>query len=174
MPSIPAQALYNACLAGDAAAVSRLLPAGGTQLNLSGPRFQHPDPTSKSTPLIEAAFGGHTAIVRMLLERAPNTTVDYVAVHGATALIAAAQYHRADVVRLLADRGNVNFTNQRGCTPLRFVLMGIPSDSLPRDRDPDGARELATVRALLRLGAGTLPPRSYIPFLTPPPSRNPI
>jgi hypothetical protein len=36
MPHIPAQALYCACWDGDAAAVSRLLPAGGTRLNLSG------------------------------------------------------------------------------------------------------------------------------------------
>ena len=36
------QALYDACVTGDAAAVSRLLPVGGTRLNLSGPRFQAP------------------------------------------------------------------------------------------------------------------------------------
>jgi len=43
MKSIPAHALYDACQDGDAAAVSGLLPPGGTQLNLSRPRFQHPD-----------------------------------------------------------------------------------------------------------------------------------
>jgi hypothetical protein len=40
MPNIPAQALIEACFRGDAAAVSTLLPVGGTRLNLSGPRFQ--------------------------------------------------------------------------------------------------------------------------------------
>jgi len=56
---IPAPALFNACGAGDAAAVSRLLPAGGTPLNLSGPSFQAPD--TMTTPLIVAAWCGYTA-----------------------------------------------------------------------------------------------------------------
>jgi hypothetical protein len=38
--AIPAQALFDACKAGDAAAVSKLVPAGGTPLNLSAPAFQ--------------------------------------------------------------------------------------------------------------------------------------
>jgi hypothetical protein len=42
MPIIPAAALYNACAAGDAAAVSTLLPRGGTPVNLSGPRSSSP------------------------------------------------------------------------------------------------------------------------------------
>jgi ankyrin repeat protein len=100
MSSMPAETLFT----GDAAAVSRLLPAGGTQLNLSSPIFQAAD--HKSTPLIAAARCGHTDIVRtILLERAPNTTVDYVDAHGHTALMMAAQYHHADILRLLADRG---------------------------------------------------------------------
>ena len=87
--------------------MSGLVPAGGTQLNLSGPRFQ--SPTTKSTPLTVAAFKGHTEIVRMILERAPNTTVDYVEANGGSAqgpaLLAAAQYHHADILWLLPDRG---------------------------------------------------------------------
>ena len=71
MPPIPAQALIAACQAGDAAAVSRLLPAGGTNRTLSAQRFQSPN--DKATPLIIAAKRGHTGIVRMILERAPNT-----------------------------------------------------------------------------------------------------
>ena len=50
MTNINPQALYTACLNGDAAAVSRLLPLGGTPRNLSGPRFQPPD--DNSTPLM--------------------------------------------------------------------------------------------------------------------------
>jgi len=93
--NISALALLNACQDGDAAAVSRLLPAGGTRLDLNGPPFPAPD-THNMTPLIVAAWCGHTEIVRMLLERAPNTAVDYANALGATALLAAAQYHHAD------------------------------------------------------------------------------
>jgi hypothetical protein len=63
--------LLRACGDGDTAAMDRLLPVGGTELDLSGPAFQIPD--TKSTPLIVAAKRGHTDIVRMILERAPNT-----------------------------------------------------------------------------------------------------
>ena len=85
MPNIPPEALYNACQAGDAAAVSRLLPTGGTPLNLSGPHYQ--EPYSITTPLHMAAMHGHTAIVRMILERAPNTVADVVCAYGVTALL---------------------------------------------------------------------------------------
>jgi hypothetical protein len=52
---VPADVLLDACRAGDAAAVSRLLPVGGTPLNLSGPRFQFH--SLKSTPLLETVKG---------------------------------------------------------------------------------------------------------------------
>jgi ankyrin repeat protein len=163
MPSIPAQALYEACAAGDAAAVSRLLPAGGTRLNLSRPRFQAPN--TKRTPLIAAAACGHTEIVRMILERAPNTSVGQMDANDDTALLLAACYHHADTVRLLTDNGgNVNQVVGQRNPPLRAAICEIHPDDPPRDPDPDGARELATVRALLRLGAGTLPPRPLLPF----------
>ena len=158
-PSIPAPALFNACGAGDAAAVSRLLPP----LNLSGPRFQAPD--TMTTPLIVAAWCGYTEIVRLLLERAPNTTVDSVdasRLHGATsvgftALAVAAQFHHADVIRLLADRGaSVGVSDQRQSSPLCLAVEALPPTAPPRDPDPDGARQLSTVKALLQLGAGTL------------------
>jgi ankyrin repeat protein len=158
MPDISGEALYNACSTGDAAAVSRLLPAGGTQLNLSGPRFQ--EPTTKSTPLMMAAWRGHTEIARMLLARAPNTAVDFADARGATALLAAAIFHNADIIRLLADCGaNVNFTKKREDIPLCRAVspMKCLGDGRPRDPDPDGARQIATVKALLRLGAGTPP-----------------
>jgi ankyrin repeat protein len=159
MPRISAQALYSACLYdGDAAAVSRLLPADGTRLNLSGPSFQTPD-DNKWTPLIAAATHGHTEIVRTIRERAPNTAVDYVDANGATALLAAAHYHHADILRLLTDRrANVNVeAGQQRNTPLRLAVGPLHADTPPRGPDPDGARQLSTVKALLLLGAGTLP-----------------
>jgi len=78
MPPIPAQALLNACQAGDAAEVSKLLPAGGTRLNLSGQAFQDHQ-VDKSTPLILAAWHGHTdrrscACFSSARPRAPWTT----------------------------------------------------------------------------------------------------
>jgi len=89
----------------------RLLPAGGTRLNLSGQAFQDPDDTS--TPLIIAARHGHTGIVSMILERAPKTTVYRVDAMGFTALLAAAEYHHANIIQLLADRG-ANVSEPRG------------------------------------------------------------
>ena len=84
MPHIPASALLAVFALGDAAAVSRLLPTGDPRLNLSGAAFQCLDAT-KGTPLIMAVLLGHTHIVRLLLERAPNTAVDYVDGNGSTA-----------------------------------------------------------------------------------------
>jgi ankyrin repeat protein len=167
MQNINAQAQFNACAAGDAAAVSRLLPAGGPPRNLSGPRFQQGD--IKSTALIAAAAFGHTEIVQMIL--APNTDVNYANAMGDTALIMAAQYHHADILRLLADRGaSLIFTGQRrfthrggdsriegpgGFTPLHLAVAPIRPGEPRRNPDPDGARQIASVRALLRLSAGT-------------------
>jgi len=171
MQSIPARALFMACFHGDAAAVSRLLPAGGTPLDLSGPRFQHPD-HQKSTPLIVAAEGGHTDIVRMILERAPKTAVDYKDVIHASALLMAALYHRADTIRVLVDRGaNVNLVGQQRATPLRCAVGPTNPGETARLPDPDGERQVAVVVALLRLDAGSSPPHpAHTPYAHPPPS----
>jgi ankyrin repeat protein len=157
MPSINAQALYSACYYGDAAAVSRLLPAGGTPRNLSGPSYQRP--VNKYTPLTAAAMGGHTEIVRLILDRAPNTAVDHATAIGDTAATVAAQYYHVETLQLLADRGaNINVVGKLRSTPLRLAVGRINVDD-PQQRDPDpkGARQLTTARALLRLGAGTQP-----------------
>ena len=143
-----------------AAALRRLLPAGGTPRNLSGQRFQFQ--TTKNTPLIAAAAHGHTEIVRMILERARNTTLDYANAQGFTAHIVAALYQHADSLRLLlADCGaNVNLTDRQGNTALTHAVAQIHCDAIPRDPDPDNARQVATVKALLQLGAGPLPRRT--------------
>ena len=146
----------------------RLLPSGGTHFNLSGAHFQEPN---KGTPLMAAAHFGHTDIVRMLLERAPNTAVDYATANGWTALIVAAMYHHADILVLLAGAGaNVNYQQGGpGFTTLRLPVQETPRAATPRDPDPDGARHIAAVRALLQLGAGSLPPPPL-----PLPPLNPI
>jgi len=155
MSSINVEALFKACCTGDAAAVSRLLPAGGTPRNLSGLLFQSPD------LLIAAAANGHTEIVRMMLDRVRNTTVNDANETGLTAHIIAAQYHDADMVRVLADRGaNVNLTTRKGYTALCLAVAPIYPPDPPRAPDPGGSRQVATVKALLRLGAGKLPARA--------------
>jgi hypothetical protein len=137
--------LRSACLAGNAAAVGRLLPEGGTELDLSGPAFQLPDDETKITLLMLAAAGGHTDVVRMILERAPNTTVDSVDVRGFTALFVAAMFHHAEIVRLLAGRGaNVNFASLGFTTPLTEATK--PQSPVQLADDPDGVRQRKAVR----------------------------
>ena len=54
-------------------------------------------------------------VVRMIIERAPNTAVDYVDAPGAAALLVAAQSHHApDIIRLLADRATNVITSTNG------------------------------------------------------------
>jgi hypothetical protein len=169
-PSAAGILLLNACVHGDAATVDRLLPEGGTQLNLSGPDYQLPP--SMTTPLLAAAARGHTAVMQMLLERALCTEVDYTDAQGDTAVLVSAQYHHAESLQSLADRGaNLNF--RRGAlrfTPVHLAVARIRvGDDRPRDPDATGARQIATVRALLQLGAGTPPSQSP----SPPPLSTP-
>jgi ankyrin repeat protein len=164
-----AQELHAACLHGDAAAVSRLLPAGGTLLNHSGADFQASADDDTPTPLMRAAQRGYKDIVRMILERAPNTAVDYANSRGVTALMKAAHFRHSEIIRLLADRGaDVSRVNWQRVTALRLAvtLLSPPplGDTESPRRDPDPGAELATVRALLQLGACTLP--TPAPFLT--------
>ena len=49
-------------------------------------------------------------------------------------------------------------SDQRQSSPLCLAVEALPPTAPPRDPDPDGARQLNTVQALLQLGAGTLPP----------------
>jgi hypothetical protein len=169
MSNINPTILHNACVNGDAAAVRRLLPAGGTPRNLSGQRFQFLD--AKITPLMAAASRGHTEIVRILLQRARNTIVDQLSTVGVTAQILAAQYHHVDILQVLADHGaNVSLADRQGNTALILAVAKLDPNARPRDLDPDGARQLATVTALIRLGAGTwsLPRAPVHPALPDP------
>jgi len=150
--------LYGACLEGDTGAVSSLLRPGAfpgidiSGMDLSGPRFRSPN--TKTTPLIAAASDGNVEIVRMLLDRAPNTDVNYADARVATALMMAGQYHHSEVLRVLAERGaDVNFTDERRATPLCLAVEPCPSHTNPRQRDPAGDRQLSAVKTLLRLGA---------------------
>ena len=44
------------------------------------------------------------------------------------------------------------------CRPC-LEVEALPPTAPPRDPDPDGARQISTVMALLQLGAGTVSPR---------------
>jgi len=88
----------------------------------------------------------------------------------------------ADSIRLLADRGaNLHLVGQRGSgntiPPLlchAVQAMPLAAGAPPREPDPTGARQLAAVRALLRLGAGTRPPAPPFATLLIPRSRQNI
>jgi len=169
MPSIHFPTLYNACMDGDAAAVSRALPA--TRLNLSGPRFQAPG--GKSTPLMAAAQKGSAETVRIILKRAPNTAVDYVDATGDTALLVAARYHHADILGLLAVRsGNVDYVPARGHPAARRHLAFPPrrhDAPRPRPRRREGGRHRTGAASARRRYA---PPPPLAPASSPP--RNPV
>ena len=51
-----------------------------------------------------------------------------------------------------------NLADRQGNTALCLAVAPIPADERPRDPDPHGARQLATVKALLQLDAGSLLP----------------
>jgi len=105
--------------------------------------------------------------VRILFELAPNTAVDVGNVSGGTALMGAASYLHLDVVKLLIDHGaNVNLANFANETPLSAACGETNPGEEPRDPDPGGTRQVATVRALLQLGAGTLPSFPPLPHPT--------
>jgi hypothetical protein len=94
----------------------------------------------------------------MLLQRARNTAINHTNADGSTAPLFAAQFHHADSVRVLADCGaNVNLATSHGQTALHLAVGQPPPGMPPRDPDPDGERQLATVKAPIQLGAGTLP-----------------
>ena len=76
----------------------------------------------------------------MMLERARNTAVDFVA-DGVTALLMTAQSHHADIIRLLAGNGaNLDFADDRGgtgaprCTSSSRISRDLPANPTPTAR----------------------------------------
>ena len=108
-------ALMLAAFNGQAQAVGKLVAAGAV-VNPKG-----------WTPLIYAAFGGYTAIARLLLENSAD--VNAAAPNGVTALMAAARNGHMETVQLLLDHGaNLELRNQDGATASEWAAAAGNSD----------------------------------------------
>ncbi len=90
--------------------IAEALGAAGAEINPEG-----------WTPLIYAAFEGHTAMVGFLLDEGAD--VDAQAPNGVTALMAASRNGHLETVRLLLDRkADPELTNQAGAKALDWAL----------------------------------------------------
>lgn len=102
-------ALRLAAFKGDLAVVQKLVKARAF-VNMPG-----------WSPLMYAAFNGHTPVVAFLLENGAD--VDAQAENGFTALIAAARGGHEDVVALLLKRkANPNLVSDKGESAMDFAL----------------------------------------------------
>lgn len=156
--------LGGAILAGDAAAVRRLLDAG--------PDLSARDPRSGLTPLSAATLAGDTGLVTTLLDA--GATLDARNFDGSTALHAAAFMGQAAVVELLLDRGaNPAATNGGGKTPLEAT--GTPAEvavlvaefvGLPRRAEADIERGRRRAREILAPRSPALPPQGPLAAVT--------
>jgi ankyrin repeat protein len=91
-----------------------------------------PDAASGALPVHVAAQGGNVAVLRLLLERAPEQREAVWPLNGHTPLVEAAFNQRADAVALLLDAGaDPGASSVRGRTPLSFVA---------NETSPDGVR----------------------------------
>ena len=122
------------------------------------------------TPLHEAAYCGHTEVIKVLLDGGadPNMETGW----GWTALIVAVQFRKENVIRILTSRGaDPNKPNKRGVTPLLVaadwgrnhavnVLLGVGAElnkaylngDTPLHR-ASGNCHIETVKLLLQKGA---------------------
>lgn len=95
------------------------------------------------TALHYAATGGHTDIMRMLLEH--HAYIDAASPNGSTPLMMAAMYGTAAAVKVLLDAGaDVDLKNELGLTALDFARKTQRNDSVEliaafiRGRQPKG------------------------------------
>ena len=81
------------------------------------------------TPLHYAASGGHTGIMRLLLDE--SAYIDAESPNGTTPLMMAARYGNSNAVQLLMDEGaDINLKNQLGLSAIDFAKQGNRPDSL--------------------------------------------
>jgi ankyrin repeat protein len=112
-----AKEIIRAAKKGDMAMVGRLLKAD--------PSLLHARDKDGSTPLHCAAWNGQVDVVRLLLERGADASIENQNTHwGGTPLHAAAHGNRRAVAELLVARGaDVNFRSLNGRTPLEETAI---------------------------------------------------
>ena len=97
--------------------VELLLDAGDANIH-------HVRPLDGLTLLLDAASGGQTATVLMLLQR--GASVNQTCNGGESALFMASDKGCIDVVKVLLDHGaNINLCDVYGCTPLLNAVMRV-------------------------------------------------
>ncbi len=101
-------ALLEAALGGDRAAVQRELQAG-VDVNYQNDHYNW-------TALMFAAFGGHTAIVQLLLEAGAHVDLQdkHSSARGETALMKAEKKGHTDIAQLLRSAWRNAMTQQLG------------------------------------------------------------
>jgi len=129
--------------------ITALLLDGGADVNAQ-------DPSSGASPLMQAAFGGHLEIVKVLL--GAGAEVDRRDNRGATALICAAEQRQAQAVALLLEAGaDPNARTHDGRTPLNqgcWVVVETHIQGTERwTRAVKVSEEDGLVRLLLNAGA---------------------
>ena len=81
------------------------------------------------TALHYAASGGHTEIIRLLLDE--NAYIDAESPNGTTPLMMAARYGNSKAVQLLIEEGSdIQLKNQLGLSAIDFAKQGNRPDSL--------------------------------------------
>lgn len=110
-----AELLHTACIAGDAESVRELLPymdaSSAALANRQG-----------ATPLHSAAFNGHLAVCKALIDG--KCDIDVAEERGCTALFLAAQSgHESVVARLMVAGGNAMRTCALGSTPQMAAIQ---------------------------------------------------
>lgn len=104
------KSIYEASREGDVATVREILSKNRFFVNL-----KH---ANGWTPLLCAAFGGHSAVVQLLLED-PEINLNIQTREGETPVIVAASRGHIDVVRILVESGaDLSIADKHGTTAL--------------------------------------------------------
>eukprot|EP00903_Cladosiphon_okamuranus_P022139 g20360.t1 len=141
-PRGPRNALHDAASLGSMAATVAILSSEPFDIDESDPQG--------FTPLMHAAFAGHTDVTRVLLNRGANVFITED--QGATALFFSVQQGHLDVARLLVQAGSDVETRSiightplfkaamKGYTEMARVLVGAGAN--PNNRGPSGTTPL--------------------------------